>query len=164
MKNNIQISQEDADNISDQIIDAYSDKISEKQQLAVYISKPKIRRKKEEDFVMYFQALSSLQIAKRIKPNTARVFLFFLAKVAYSNHIGMDVLTVSEELEISKKTTITCLNELKGFNIIISYDDQQDKRRNVYIINPLVAWKGTDEHRDKVKQKLIDKRQLSLDF
>jgi hypothetical protein len=100
------------------------------------------------EFVMMFQAIGKL-LLKEIKPSSLNVFWLFICKMEYSNHIGIDQLTIAEETGLSSKTVWRSINELKERNIIISYSDVQDKRRKIYIINPQFAWKGTATERMK---------------
>lgn len=113
------------------------------------------------DFVMVFQAMS-LVITKALKPSSCKLLWYFIAKLQYSNHVGVDVLSIMEDLKYSKMTVITGLNQLKEFNIIIPYKDTSDRRRKIYIINPHHSWKGTWKSLLKTKKVLGDKYQLKL--
>lgn len=113
-------------------------------------------------FIMLFQAVALMSI-KSIDKNAVTVLYLFLTKMEYSNHIGMNIETISEELKISKRNVERALKQLKGKNIVLQYPDLQDKRRKIYMINPHLAWKGTFTNRKKV-MKEMDKNQLSLDL
>jgi transcriptional antiterminator len=75
-------------------------------------------------------------------------------KLQYSNHIGVDQKTMSEELGVTTRTIAQSIKELTEAKILIVYNDIQDKRRNVYIINPHQAWKGTFKERTKKMAQL----------
>lgn len=113
-------------------------------------------------YVMLFQAVSLL-IAQAISLPTLKVFFLFLGKLQYSNHVGVDQLTIVEEIGLSPRTVKRAVKELEENNIIIKYKDMQDHRRNVYIINPHVAWKGKSKERKSTIKKMGEKY-LTLPF
>lgn len=120
------------------------------------------KREKIEDFVMLFQGAVQEMLKGEMGKSTLAVFIYFLGKLDYGNHIGIDQKTIAEENNLSLATIkIIVIPELLRLNMIIRYNDIQDNRRNVYIINPRIAWKGTNKRRREVK-KILDKNQLSL--
>jgi hypothetical protein len=64
---------------------------------------------------------------------------------------------------LSLPTVKRCVEELMEQHIIIKYQDPQDKRRNVYMVNPQIMWKGKNKERKKII-KAIDKNQLLIDL
>jgi DNA-binding MarR family transcriptional regulator len=125
------------------------------------ISVSLIRKKiKVENYVMLFQEAVNRLLENKISKNGLRVFVYMLSKLQYSNHIGVDQRTIAEDNDISLVYLKKTLKELKDANIIIPYKDMQDKRRNVYIINPIIAWKGKVKNRTK----FISDNQLKLDM
>ena len=118
-------------------------------------------REKIPDFIMLFQEAVTMMLNGTINKSALNVFVYFLGKMQYSNHIGIDQKTIAEETKLSLGTIKLVVPELQRLNIIIKYEDLQDKRRNVYIINPLLAWKGRVKDRKKV-MKTIDKSQLDI--
>jgi predicted transcriptional regulator len=114
------------------------------------------------EFVMLYQAVGMLYL-KELSEKTIKVFYLFLLKLKYGNHIGMNVDSIAEETKISIASVERALKQLKENKMIISYSDPQDKRRNIYILNPHIAWKGTVSQRKKVMREM-DKNQLSLDL
>ena len=114
------------------------------------------------DYVMLFQAVTLL-LVKDLKASELMVFVYFLGKVQYSNHIGVDQKTASIELKMPLPTIKKAIQRLQAKNIIIRYADPQDNRRNVYIINPNTAWRGKAKERIK-SMRSINKNQLVLPF
>jgi DNA-binding MarR family transcriptional regulator len=122
-----------------------------------------IKRKAQiPEFIMLFQAVS-LMIAKDISPSALAVFHLFLGKMQYSNHVGCDQKTIAEELYMPLPTVERAIKDLTANKIIIAYKDSQDRRRNIYIVNPNIAWKGSARAR-KLAMKAIDPRQLKLPY
>jgi hypothetical protein len=91
-----------------------------------------------------------------------------MSKTGYDNYIGIDQETIMEELEYkSKQSVVSAIQELKLQNIVISVRDIQDKRRNVYILNPYQSWKGKVANRIKAVKELQKENtgiQLNLPF
>ena len=114
------------------------------------------------DFVMLFQAVTE-KIISELSPASAKILLYMLSKLRYSNHIGINQTTIAEETHLSERSVSRSVKELKDLKILIAYKDEQDKRRDVYIINPYTAWKGTFKAQ-KTAIKLIDANQTSLEL
>lgn len=110
--------------------------------------------------VMVFQAFAYLAAIK-LKPATNRVLMLFFAKSAYENFLGIDILTIAEELEMTDRSILSAIKELCENNIIIKIKHPIDKRRNDYFLNPTAAWKGNSYTRAKSISK-INKNQLDL--
>jgi hypothetical protein len=88
-----------------------------------------------------------------------------MSKTGYDNYIGVDQETIQDELEYkSKGSVISAIKELKEQNIILSVKDVQDKRRNVYILNPYQSWKGKVANRIKAVKALQKENGLQLDL
>ncbi len=115
------------------------------------------------NYTMIFQAVGFLMI-NEITPSSLKLLWYFVTKLQYSNHIGIDQQTMVDDTGLSIQTVKACIKQLSEKNIVLSYDDIQDKRRNVYIINPNIAWRGTSTERMKTLKKLmgVDPNQLSL--
>jgi hypothetical protein len=103
--------------------------------------------------VMIFQAFAYLA-ATKLKPTTNRILMFLFSCSGYENYIGMDVITIAEELNITKRSVISGLQELENNKILIKYSNVTDKRRNDYFINPLSAWKGNSFTRKQTIKKI----------
>jgi len=110
--------------------------------------------------IMVFQTFAYLA-ATRLKPASNKVLMLFFANSAYENYIGMDILAISEKLDISERQVARAIKELKDNNIIISTNHPSDKRRNDYFLNPHSAWKGNSVSRKKLMQ-IVPDNQLSL--
>jgi len=118
-----------------------------------------VRRKvRVENFVMLFQEAVTQMLDGNISKNGLRIFVYMLGKLEYSNHIGVDQETIAKDNGLSLVYIKKTIKELKDSKILVGYQDQQDKRRNVYIINPVIAWRGKIKHR----KTFIDKNQLKL--
>lgn len=112
------------------------------------------------DFVFLFQVVSK-ELAKDLSPSACKVILYFISMLQYGNHVGCDQTTLAEELGLTVRTINGAVAELKLKNVIMSYNDPQDKRRKVYMINPHQAWKGEMHKRQKVLKE-ADKDQFKL--
>jgi len=127
----------------------------------VVISQGRYYPKDIPDFVMLFQKLTE-QAIENLSPGACKVLLHFLCKLQYSNHIGMDQITIAENCKVSIITVARAIKELLRLQIIIAYKDLQDKRRNIYIINPHNAWKGKIKERSKAIKTLVGQYKLNL--
>jgi predicted transcriptional regulator len=80
--------------------------------------------------------------------------------------LSIDIDTIAGDLNLSKRTVVRCLNILVVQNVIIKIPHPIDKRRHDYFINPLSAWKGNSNARNKKIKQLekIDKAQLKLGY
>lgn len=115
------------------------------------------------DFVMVFQEAVGKLFEKEIAASTFKILVLFLFKLQYSNHIGIDQKSIADITKLALPTVKKGIEELKRNFIIISYEDPQDKRRNVYLLNPVTAWKGSVQERGKAL-KHLDSNQLLLDL
>jgi len=123
---------------------------------------PKKKYPKTPDFVYLFQAVN-MAISKTLTPAACKLLLYMISKLQYGNHVGVNIKTMMEDLELCEKTVITATNQLKQLNIILPYKDPSDKRRNVYMFHPLQSWRGSFKERFKVLKKLNNnKQQLCL--
>lgn len=121
------------------------------------------RTVKLEPNIMVFQAFAYMA-AVNLHESSLRVLFLFFSKAAFENFIGMDVLTIQEELKYPERTVIRALKQLQEYNIILKIQNVTDRRRNDYFINPLAAWKGNSWTRKKTTEKLnkLDPNQLNL--
>jgi predicted transcriptional regulator len=92
--------------------------------------------------------------------------VYFLGLSRYENYLSIDIDTIAGDLSLSKRTVVRCLNILVEQNIIIKIEHPSDKRRHDYFINPLRAWKGNSNARNKKIKQLekMDKVQLKLGY
>ena len=153
MKMNEKITREKVEGIAEGIKDI----MDEDYVISVNLVRSKI---KVESFVMLFQEATLQLLNGNITKMGLQIFVYFLGKLQYSNHLGIDQETIAEDNGISLVYTKKIIKQLLEQDVIISYKDPQDKRRNVYAINPRVAWKGKVKNRNK----FINDKQLLLNF
>jgi hypothetical protein len=113
--------------------------------------------------LIVFQAAAYL-CATKLNASTNRILMFFFAKSAYENYIGIDIKTLMEELNMSKPTVVNGLKELELSNILIKYQNVNDNRRHDYFINPVTAWKGNSFTRNQKIKFLTSKDPKQLDL
>ncbi len=112
------------------------------------------------EFIFLFQVIGK-ELAKKLKPSACKVLLYMVSSMEYTNHVGCDQNTLAEELDLSVRSVSGAIKELKEMAIIISYKDPQDRKRNVYMVNPHSAWKGKITKRQKfIKEKNVN--QISM--
>jgi len=138
-----------------EIADSVQSKMNEDYTVNVSLVRRKIR---VENFVMLFQEAVTQMLDGNISKNGLRIFVYMLGRLEYSNHIGVDQETIAKDNGLSLIYIKKTIKELKDSKILIGYQDLQDKRRNVYIINPVIAWRGKVKHR----KKFINENQLKL--
>lgn len=100
------------------------------------------------EFVMLFQEAGK-HLFKNLSPGACKVLGYMFSMMQYSNHVGTDQKTFSEELNLSIRTVNGAIRELILCNVILKYKDPQDGRRMVYMINGHAAWKGKIQKRQK---------------
>ena len=113
--------------------------------------------------IMVFQAAAYL-CSTKLNASTNRILMFFFAKSAYENYIGIDIKTLMEELSMSKPTVVNALKELEKNNILIKYQNVSDHRRHDYFINPITAWKGNSFTRKQQINKMSTENSKQLDL
>jgi hypothetical protein len=111
------------------------------QETAVYVYGERKFPKDFPEFVMLFQA-AGMHLFKVLSPGACKVLGYMFSMMQFSNHIGIDQKSISEELDLSLRTVNGAIKELEVRNVIISYKDPQDTRRKVYMVNGHAAWKG----------------------
>jgi predicted transcriptional regulator len=116
--------------------------------------------KEREPFIKLFQKQG--EIINNCAPATAKVFLYFLQASQYGNYVEVDIKQISSIMNLSERTVKRSLDELWEKEVIVKNKDLNDKRRNVYYINPLTAWKGNVGDRTKSIKKLVNANQLKL--
>ena len=91
------------------------------------------------------------------------LLMYFFALSQYENFVGIDVKTISEDLELSEVSVKRATKQLTDDNIILKIQHPSDKRRIDYFINPHAAWKGKSLTRDKFLKKAKDNK-MQLDM
>jgi DNA-binding MarR family transcriptional regulator len=145
------------------IAQSVKDELGEDTSVNVYIKK---KAPKQSTYVMFYQQVN-LELVKELQPNACKVLLYLMSKTQYDNYIGVNQETIQEELGYSSIRSVqNALKELKALNIVITMNDLDDKRRNVYFINPYQSWKGKVAKRIEVVKRLagLNGEQLFLPF
>jgi hypothetical protein len=115
----------------------------------------------DSTFVLQSFAQTMLKNRKRLSTTAKDLIFYFIGYVGYGNWIGMNIETICEELGKKRSIVLHGLKQLKEINLIVSVPDQQDKRRNVYWINPNAMYRGSAIERTK-QIKEAKKNQLEL--
>ena len=115
---------------------------------------------KVEDFVFLFQKVTELAI-KELTPSACKLMLYLLSKCQYQNSVRIHIETIMEDLLLAKSTVIIAMEQLVKIQVVIKVKDMDDKRHNIYYINPVHAWKGRIYKRQRqIREK--NKNQLVL--
>jgi hypothetical protein len=121
--------------------------------------------KEKERFVKVFQ-LALGYFVKTLSPSGCKLFMYFIYESEFNNIVEVDQIKIQETLQIGRTAVNKGLKELQEINIIKIIQDTNDKRRNTYVINHHVMWKGNPGDRIKSiknkKQYFINPNQLSL--
>lgn len=104
---------------------------------------------KTPDFVMIYQEVGKKILEGSISLSTSKVFFYLVMNIGFENFIGIDLKSISENINMPLPTVKKTMKELKDIGILISIRDNFDNRRNVYRFNPIVAWKGKVNNRTK---------------
>ena len=122
----------------------------------------------KEPFIFFFQQVN-LFIAKILSASGCRILFYFLSQVKYNNEVDMDISDMGRDLKYSKSQMLRGVKELTDLGLITVRKSAKDKRRSIYIINPLQSWKGKDDDKKPVNRKTISAQffpdnQLKLRF
>ena len=120
-------------------------------------------RGKIKGTTMLFQSIT-YSLTKVMTPASCKLLLYFMTKAQWDNFVGCNVRTIAEDLLLTERTVIKSVKELKSLKIIVAIKDDDDRRRNVYMINPHQSWKGTVKKRNTVIKVDGLKNQMKLDF
>lgn len=145
------------------IVQGIQEELGEDTSVSVYIKKKQL---KQSNYVMFYQAVN-LELVKILPPNACKVLLYLMSKTQYDNYVGVDQLTIMEDLCYKRPKSVNdAIKILKELNIVLTLPDLTDRRRKVYYINPYQSWKGDVRKRiDMVKKsKQGDFEQLNLPF
>ena len=133
------------------IVEDLQDNLGEDISVSVYVKK---KIPKGSGFTMFYQDVN-LELVKLLKPNACKLLLYMMSKTQYDNYIGVNQETMREDLEYkTKKSIVDGIKELMGYNIVLVLEDVDDKRRNVYYLNPMQSWKGKAAKRIQSIRKL----------
>ena len=159
MTKQIKVDKSKANRIVEDIQDEFGNDVA----VNIYVKKKQI---KQSTYVMFYQAVN-LELVKILPPNACKVLLYLMSKTQYDNYVGVDQLTIMEDLGYKRPKSVNdAIKLLKEQNIVLSMPDLADKRRNVYYINPYQSWKGDVRRRVELvkKSKQGDFEQLELPF
>jgi DNA-binding MarR family transcriptional regulator len=118
---------------------------------------------KMPDSVWILQSFAQNIHRLKLSKSALDILFYFIGYLKYQNFIGIDVLTICETLDKKKSIVGKAMKELKDKNIIISIKENQDRRRNVYWINPETMYRG--KALDRTKQlKEADKNKIQLNL
>ena len=108
----------------------------------------------KEPFVFFFQQVN-LYIAKILPETGCRILFYFLSQVKYNNEVDLDISDMARDLKYSSRQMIRGIKQLTDLGLITVRKSAKDKRRNIYVINPLQSWKGKDDDKKPVNRKTI---------
>lgn len=151
----IHLQPEEINEIEDSVYSVYKENTNS--EVNVYVNQKREKPPDTLDYVMLFQAVN-LALSKELTPTACKVLLYIVSLTQYGNHVGCDIKTIAEELSLSEISVKRSIKSLKERNVILSYKDPQDNRRNVYILNPHQSWKGTLMERFKVMKTKAHKQ------
>tara|TARA_B100000683_G_scaffold226751_1_gene225861 strand:- start:1474 stop:2154 length:681 start_codon:yes stop_codon:yes gene_type:complete len=122
-----------------------------------------IKRPKLPPNVMLFQTAAYV-CATNMSGAANKILMLFLSLTAYENVVGMDQLTIAEDLKMGESSVRRGLDELLNANVISKVKCMNDKRRNEYFLSPFGVWKGNSVQRNKLIRKMLgtNESQLSL--
>lgn len=106
----------------------------------ITIIKPNKATEKEA-FVKVFQ-FGLKYFVEALSPAGCKLFMYFINEMRYGNFVEVDQKLIMEKLRIKRTALNKGLTELKELNVIAITEDLNDRRRNTYMINHYVAWKG----------------------
>lgn len=108
---------------------------------------------KTEDFIMLYQEVGKKILEGNILLSTCKVFFYLIMNINFENFIGIDLKSISENIKMPLPTVKVAMKQLKDYGMLISIKDTFDTRRNVYRLNPIVAWKGKVRNRMKTMKE-----------
>ena len=107
---------------------------------------------KTADFVMVYQETMKKILEGEISLSTVKVFAYMMMNMSFENFIGIDLKSISDKIRMPLPTVKKAMSELKESGMLISIKDNFDARRNVYRLNPIIAWKGKVTSRIKASK------------
>lgn len=123
----------------------------------VSLRRPKIQ---SEAFIMIYQEIGKKILEGDISLSAVKLFYYMANHMQFENFIGIDLKTISENIKMPLSTVKEAMRDIKDMGLVISIKDNFDNRRNVYRINPVVAWKGKVKNKKKIA--IIDPAQTAM--
>lgn len=140
------------------ISDVIKDKIPDTKSVKIIVAESK---GKLDPFIIVFQEFCNF-VAPKLSSAGLRVLIKLFGISGYECLIGIDQLTLAEEIKLSIRQIQNGLDELCKYNIIIKAKNVTDRRRNDYFINPMAAWRGRSLNRTEAL-KYLTKEQLAIE-
>lgn len=72
------------------------------------------------------------------------VFALLVSRSRFENWVAMDQLTLAEELGCTKQQVNKAIKKLRSLDVVQVYKAPDDKRRNIYRLNPAKCWRGNE--------------------
>lgn len=135
--------------ISENIAAAIKGEFTDEYSVNVSLMKKKI---KSEDFIMIYTAIGKKILEGEISLSAIKLFYYMANNMQFENFIGIDLKTISENIKMPLATVKVAMKDIKDMGLIIAIKDNFDNRRNIYRMNPVVAWKGKVKNKKKIAQ------------
>lgn len=125
----------------------------------------KTKTTEKDAFIKVFQNGLEFFI-EYLTPAGCKMFMYFMVAAHYGNFVEVDQKKIQEKLKIGRTAVNKALKELQDLKVITILPDLNDKRRNTYMINHYVVWKGNPGDRIKSinKKGFTPLKQLELDL
>jgi len=123
--------------------------------------------KKKKTYIPQYVALFQ-DMARQFAINTKmsggeyRILWYLVGLTEYNNFLGIDIKSISENLQIHEKTIIKAINKFVEMNVVMKLINPTDRRRHDYFINMEMFWRGSPEHRNTTIRKLKEKQGLNV--
>jgi DNA-binding transcriptional ArsR family regulator len=124
----------------------------------MFSKKPK-KEKIYEDSYLFVNQSAMGEIVTTSTPLESSMFMYLICIAGYKNLVDLEVLQISEDLGISKSSTLRTIKSLIESKMI--YKAKKGKR-SYYIINPNISFKGKAEEKRKLLIKLDNTPKLEL--
>lgn len=141
----------------EEIVSVIRDNTSDDTKVAVIVQRS---IPKTPDFVMLYQEIGKKILEGNISLSSSKVFFYMIMNMSFENFIGIDQKSISDNIKMPLPTVKKAMKELKEFGMLISIRDNFDTRRNVYRLNPIVAWKG--KVRSRIKAMKDNPEQIKM--
>ena len=112
--------------------------------VSIYVGKSDKRKLKGFSMVFQYPALAILQMFSQ---KACMIFIYMVGKSQYGNFVAVDQKTIAEHFSqgrntMSERTVRRAIQELTDDQVLIKVKSVTDARRNEYMLNPFVSWKG----------------------
>lgn len=121
--------------------------------IEVRISNKAKKKAKLPPALFVFQEFA-LYAAKNLTPSAIQILMYFIGISEFENYVSMDILTLSEELNLHERQIIRAIQELTELEIIVKAKNVTDRRRNDYFLHPDAVFKGDSNKRIEMRLKM----------